>query len=297
MSSAIYIIAYHGSDPETRQKRSDNHNKQIEWWLDYDKEIEIRILAQDFTEDEYWDNPRVKYIDRLDSPTPPASARNILLNHFYDTNEQWAVFADSDAILNLHPNFTHTHINICATLRDNPDSFDDIDLFCPHNDQRPGDGAFYDKFNCVDKDYKGVDWDNDLVFDRKLTHMKGTLFFVKNNPERLLMDEYFNVHPEGTKSILGGEDDEFMVRFVMANKGTYMLRNVMLKEMTAGSTWSDTGSRKSDEALRNDRIADNYDLPSDRSKWTKFIKKNHTGYPRQLRINTSKVDNFSSLFG
>ena len=312
MSNAIYIIAYHGNDPETRQKRSDNHNKQIEWWLDYDSEIEIRILAQDFTEDEYWDNPRVKYIDRLTSPTPPASARNILLNHFYDTNEQWAVFADSDAILNLHPNFPHTHNNICATLRDNPDSFKDIDLFCPHNDQRPGDGAFYSKF-CPegehklvdregnplvrDKEYKGVDWDNELVFDRKLTHMKGTLFFVKNNPERLLMDEYFNVHPEGTKSILGGEDDEFMVRFVMSNKGTYMLRNTMLKEMTAGSTWSDTGSRKSDEALRNDRIAENYNLPSDRSKWTKFIKKNHTGYPKQLRININETDNFSNLFG
>jgi len=311
MSNAIYIIAYHGADPETRQKRSDNHNKQIEWWLDYDKEIEIRILAMDFIESEYWDNPRVKYIDRLVSPTPPASARNILLNHFYDTNEQWAVFADSDAILNLHPNFPHTHNNICATLRDNPDSFGDVDLFCPHNDQRPGDGSFYSKFcpegehklvdregNSLvrDKDYKGVDWDNDLVFDRKLTHMKGTLFFVKNNPERLLMDEYFNVHPEGTKSILGGEDDEYMVRFVMSNKGTYMLRNVMLKEMTAGSTWSDTESRKSDEALRNDRIAHNYSLPDDRSKWTKFIKKNHTGYPRQLRINVNKKDNFSSLF-
>ena len=312
MCNAIYIIAYHGSDPETRQKRSDNHNKQIEWWLDYDSEIEIRILAQDFVEDEYWDNPRVKYIDRLANPTPPAAARNILLNHFYDTNEQWAVFADSDAILNLHPNFPHTHINICATLRDNPDSFGDIDLFCPHNDQRPGDGAFYSKF-CPedndkmvdregnplvrDKEYKGVDWDNDLVFDRKLTHMKGTLFFVKNNSERLLMDEYFNVHPEGTKSILGGEDDEFMVRFVMSNKGTYMLRNIMLKEFTAGSTWSDTESRKSDEALRNDRIANNYSLPDDRSKWTSYIKKNHTGYPRQLRINVNETDTFSNLFG
>jgi hypothetical protein len=32
MSNAIYIIAYHGNDPEeTRQKRSDNHNKHC--WL------------------------------------------------------------------------------------------------------------------------------------------------------------------------------------------------------------------------------------------------------------------------
>ena len=124
----------------------------------------------------------------------------------------------------------------------------------PHNDQRPGDGAFYDKFNGVDKDYKDVDWNTEFVFDRKLTHMKGTLFFLKNNKERLMMDEYFNVHPLGTKPILGGEDDEFIVSCVMANKGTYMLRNIMLKEMTAGSTWSDTETRKDDEKMRDDYI-------------------------------------------
>jgi len=294
MCQSIYIIAYHGTDPETRQIRSDNHNRQIEWWLDYDSEIEIRILAQDFIESEYWDHPRVLYIDRLDKPIPPAGARNILLNHFYDTDEIWAVFADSDAILNLHPNFIHTHINIVDILRNHPEAFEDVDLFCPHNDQRPGDGAFYDKFNNVDPAYKDVDWQNELCFDRKLTHMKGTLFFVKNNPERLLMDEYFNVHPLGTKPILGGEDDEFMVRFVMENKGTYMLRNIMLKEFTAGSTWSDQSSRKAEEKLRDDYIAQKYNLP-ERSKWTQRIKKERTGFPKQLVIDPKKSQN-NSLF-
>ena len=50
-----------------------------------------------------------------------------------------------------------------------PEKFEDITLFSPHNDQRPGDGAFYDKFNGVDKDYKDVDWNTEFVFDRKLT--------------------------------------------------------------------------------------------------------------------------------
>ena len=119
MCNAIYIIAYHGSrdNVETRKKRSDNHNAQIDWWLNYDKQIEIRILAMDFDESEFWDNDRVRYIDRLSNPTPPASARNILFNHFYDTGDEWAIFADSDAILNLHPNFPHTHINICDIFR------------------------------------------------------------------------------------------------------------------------------------------------------------------------------------
>ena len=294
MCKAIYVIAYHGSDPDTRFKRQRNHDDQIAWWLDYDSEIEFRILAMDFLDSEYWDNPRVTYIDRLDTPIPPASARNILLNHFYDTDEEWAIFADSDAILNLHPKFKHTHRNICEDLRNHTDAFSDVDLFCPHNDQRPGDGAFYDKYNNVDPAYKNVDWNNELVFDRKLTHMKGTLFFVKNNQERILMDEYFNVHPTGSKPFLGGEDDEFMVRFVMENKGTYMLRNIMLKELTGGSTWSDTTSRKDDEKMRDDYIAEKYNLPTERGKWTQFIKKERTGYPKQLVINPSK--NTNSLF-
>ena len=298
MCNAVYIIAYHGSrqNVETRQKRSDNHSKQVEWWLNYDKQIEIRILAMDFDESEFWNDPRVYYIDRLDFPTPPASARNILFNHFYDTGDDWAIFADSDAILNHHPNFPHTHINICDILRNNPGKFEDITLFAPHNDQRPGDGAFYDKFQGVDPDYKNVDWNNDYVFDRKLTHMKGTLFFLKNNKERLMMDDYFNVHPLGTKPILGGEDDEFIVSCVMANKGTYMLRNILLKEMTAGSTWSDTETRKDDEKMRDDYIAKKHSLPQDKSKWTQFIKKERTGYPKQLRINLSKADSFADLF-
>ena len=70
MCNAIYIIAYHGSrdNVETRKKRSDNHNAQIDWWLNYDKQIEIRVLAMDFDESEFWDNSRVRYIDRLDVP-------------------------------------------------------------------------------------------------------------------------------------------------------------------------------------------------------------------------------------
>ena len=59
MCNAVYIIAYKRSrqNVETRQKRSDNHSKQVEWWLNYDKQIEIRILAMDFDESEFWNDP------------------------------------------------------------------------------------------------------------------------------------------------------------------------------------------------------------------------------------------------
>ena len=281
MCQAIYIIAYHGTDPETRQIRSDNHNKQIEFWLDYDSEIVIRILAQDFSANEYWDHPRVEYIDRLDSPIPPASARNVLLNHFYDGNEDWAIFADSDAILNLHPNFVHTHINICDILRKFPENFTDVDLFWPHWDGRPGDGAFYDKFNCIDPDYKDVDWNNYLRFDRKFGSMKGTLFFLKNNDKRIMMDESFN----GTGQIIPGEDDEFAVAMAMNNYKTYILRNIMLKEFTAGSTHAGEQSTRKAQMLKGDDIIKaKYNFKVDRASWYKNAKKSGFGMKREFII-------------
>lgn len=285
MCQAIYIIAYHGSDPETRQKRSDNHNKQIEWWLDYDDKINIRILAQDFLSDEYWDNPRITYIDRLDNPIPPAGARNILLNHFYDSDDQWAVFGDSDAILNLHPNFSHTHINICDILRTFPENFADVDLFWPHWDGRPGDGAFYDKFNNVDPAYKSVDWNTELCFDRKFGSMKGTLFFLKNNDKRIMMDETFN----GNGQLIPGEDDEFAVAMAMNNYKTYILRNIMLKEFTAGSTHAGEQSTRKAEMLKGDDIIKSkYNLPDERAKWYKTVKKNGYGFQRRLAVPLNK---------
>jgi len=292
MCNSIYIIAYHGTDPETRQIRSDNHNKQIEFWLDYDSEIVIRILAQDFSENEYWDHPRVEYVDRLDSPIPPASARNVLLNHFYDGNEDWAIFADSDAILNLHPNFVHTHINICDVLRKFPDNFKDVDLFWPHWDGRPGDGAFYDKFNCVDPAYKDIHWDTELCFDRKFGSMKGTLFFLKNNDKRIIMDTDFN----GDGKLIPGEDDEFAVAMAMNHYNTYILRNIMLKEFTAGSTHAGEQSTRKAQMLKGDAIIKaKYNLPDERGKWYKTVKQNGFGMQRRVTVPLNK-DVEESLF-
>lgn len=301
MCESLYIIAYHGNrgNNELRAKRLETHNQQIEWWLKVDPELKIKILAMDYDSDDYCNHPNVTYIGKSTHPIPPANARNILLKHFYESDEQWGAFADSDAILNYHEKFSHTHLNITKILRESGDRFKDVTLFVPHNDQRPGDGAFYDKYNCVDPEYKDVDWNNEFVFDRKLTHMKGTLFFLRNNDSTLMMDDQFSTHPTGKKAFLGGEDDEFMVNHVMNNHGTYMLRNIMLKELTTASTWSDTTDRKAEEGYRDDIIREKHNLPLDRSKWTRYIKSTHTGFKKQLRIQLNETQDeqtFNSIF-
>lgn len=294
MCNAIHIIAYHGNkdNVESRQKRLDNHNKQIDWWLNYDSELELRIVAMDFYDSEYWDNPRIKYIHRLDAPIPPADARNLLLAYFYDIGDTWGVFADSDAIMNLHPNFPHTHINICKILRDYPQNFNEVDLFWPHWDGRPGDGAFYDKYNNVDPNYCDVDWNNDLCFDRKFGSMKGTLFFLKNNSRKQMMDTSFF---DGR--VIPGEDDEFAISMAMNGYKTYILRNIMLKEFTAPSTHAGEQSSRKAEMNKGDVIIrSKWNLPDDRAKWYKHVKQNGYGMAKRLSISHKKSVTSNSLF-
>lgn len=299
MCNSIYIIAYHGKrDSDTREKRIDNHNKQIEFWLNYDEKLQIQILAMDYDENDYWNNNRVHYIDKLDTPVPPATARNVLLNHFYDTTDTWAIFADSDAILNLHPNFEHTHINIVDVLRNYSENLtgeNQVDLFWPHWDGRPGDGAFYDKFNNVDEKYIDTDWQNDLRFDRKFGSMKGTMFFLKNNEKRVLMDESFN----GAGQIIPGEDDEFAIAMAMNNYNTYILRNIMLKEFTAGSTHAGEQNTRKAEMLKGDNIIkEKYGLPDDRGKWYKRVKQDGFVMKKVIEVPLNRVNTtqFNSLF-
>lgn len=285
MCDTLYIIAYHGNDPEAKAKRLDNHNNQIDWWLKYDAKLNIRILAQSYEDTDYYKHDRVTYIS-IDEPVPPAQARNILLDEFYSSDEEWAIFADSDAILNLHPNFKHTHINICQIMRDYPSNFNHIDLFWPHWDGRPGDGAFYDKFNNVDKDYRHVDWDNELRFDRKFGSMKGTLFFLRNNEKCIMMDTSFGFD---NGKLVPGEDDEFAINMLMNGYGTYILRNIMLKEFTAPSTHAGAQNTRKEEMNKGDGIIrKKHGLPADRAKWYKRTKENGHGKQAVIEVPYTK---------
>ena len=75
----------------------------------------------------------------------------------------------------------------------------------------------------------------------------------------------------------------------MANKGTYMLRNIMLKEMTAGSTWRILKLVKMMKKCVMIILQRKYNLSNDKSKWTQFIKKERTGY-QQLRVNLEQTE-------
>lgn len=263
-----YIISYFGSRdfPEARQVRVDNHRKQIEFWQEFCPNMKITILSQDYNENEYLEG--CEYIKHTGDLLTPGKARNVLLKKFYNEDSQdWALMMDNDAILKIHPEFSHTGMNICDVLTNYPENFEGIDLFMPHWDGRPGDGAFKDKYNNIDPKYKNIDWQNEMCFDRKFASCKGTIFFLRKLDKQIYYNEEFT-YVDG--KLIVGEDDFFALEVAMNGYKTFMLRNIILKEFTSPSTHAGAQNTRKEEMLKGDNIFRKvYGFPEGRAKWYK----------------------------
>ena len=275
MNVKAYIISYFGShdNPEARSIRVENHRQQIAYWQEHCPEMQIQVLAQDYQADEYL--PGVEYVSH--KKVAPAKARNVLLENFYaDNTHEWALFMDNDAILKEHVEFPHTGINICNVLTQYPENFEGVDLFFPHWDGRPGDGAFKDKYNNLDKNYLNVKWNEELCFDRKFGSMKGTMFFLRKNDAKIMFKEEFDFVDE---QLVVGEDDFFALECAMNGYGTYILRNIMLKEFTSPSTHAGAQNTRKAEMDKGDKIFSRiYGLPASRGQWYKYVGRRYGIY-------------------
>jgi len=281
MNVKAYIISYFGSKdkPEERQVRVENHKQQIDFWKAYCPEMQIQVLAQDYNEDEFIEG--VEYVVHKGDLLTPGQARNVLLENFYSdvdfrNNHEWALFMDNDAVLKSHDQFYHTRMNICKVLENFPDNFEGVDLFFPHWDGRPGDGAFKDKYRNLDKNYINVKWDRELCFDRKFGSMKGTMFFLRRNEQRVKFNEKFT-YIDG--NLLVGEDDFFALECAMKGLKTYILRNILLKEYTSPSTHAGAQNTRKAEMDKGDKIfREAYGLPESRGQWYKYVGRRYGIY-------------------
>lgn len=267
----VYIISFNGErGSDVRQQRFEFHNDQVERWLAYSPQAEVNILAMEYDDTDFIHNPRVKYVDKLDTKLPIAEARNVLLNHFYDSNDEWAVFCDNDGYIHLHDKFPHTHIDMLSILETYPQNFEGIDLFFPHWAGRPGDGAFYDLYDNTKSNEEITDWNNELLFEWNYARMKGTVFFLRNHKERTQMSTKFNVQG----ATIPGEDDEFALHMTLQNKGVYILRNIQLGEFNVPSTHHEgaQNTRLLEMAKGDDITKQIHNIPFDRDKWKRWLK-------------------------
>ena len=233
--SRIYIISWFGNS-DIRDKRVEYHNKQIEWAKSHN--LDIFVLAQHYNKDEYRDD--VTYID-FEYPAGmnlliPGTARNVCLEHFYASDENFAIFADNDAVLYDGPQHCDGKDFVEKFNAVPLDYFSEVDLFVPLNPRKM-------PFTKTITDNQQL-FDNNFVFHRN-PDAKGSLFCLKNmrlhynNP--IYFDDAFD-NRDGTFTPMG--DVDFGLNFLSQGYSSYMLHNIILKEFAVNlSTWTGRDER------------------------------------------------------
>lgn len=221
----IYIISWFGKDSALANKRRKIHQAQLDWCAKHN--LHPVIFAQEYEESDYVTGPT--YIKNTSPVLHPGPARNRLLQHFYQTDDDFAVFADNDGILyeDAQHGDSANYIEIMRQL--SVDDFFSIDVINPLNPAR----AAFNKELATDI-YK-----THLVY-RKTNRVKGTLFFVKNVKKHKQTELYFDeVIFNDNGRMLPGEDTEFGVAALMQGLGCYYTYCAIVNELaTTCSTWA-----------------------------------------------------------
>ena len=227
----IYIISWFGKDPALREKRQQKHKIQLEWCWAHN--LHPVVFAQEYADEDFVDN--VTYIKNTGPLLMPGPARNQLLKHFYESTNDFGVFADNDGVLyeSVQHGDSAQYVEIMRKLP--IDDYAAVDLIDPVNPAR-------------------IPFSDEITTDIYKTHLvyyrtnkvKGTLFFIKNlkkhkNTELYFDEQLFNDNGK----MLPGEDTEFAIAASMQGFGCYYTYNAIVKELAPkDSTWTSTNEHK-----------------------------------------------------
>lgn len=233
----IYIISWFGNrdDTDLRTKRKEFHLRQIEWCKSHN--LEIIVYAQDYDEDDYVKD--VTYIKNTGDLLPPGHARNKLLEHYYKTDDDFAVFADNDCVLYELPQHKDS-IDFVERMRKlDMAEFDSIGLIVPLN---PARTAF-------SQDIGKAIYDDNYTF-RRYARVGGGLLFVKNLQKHAKLTPYFDEGNFGFEDgeVLPGEDSDFAYSLWKLGHGAYMTNHAIMHEYgRSNSTWIQDDSKRYDK--------------------------------------------------
>lgn len=260
-----FIINWFGTDDKIKSARRKYHTNQIDWLVE--KGLDATIFPQEYEQSDY--DVRVKYIEHsYNHVLFPGEARNELLNIFYDSDEDYAIFADSDSILWNDDKHLDSKDFIDIFNNIPMKELSDIDLIVPvAPNEEPFNSFWNDNRELVA---------NNLVFERKPC-IKGSLFILKNLNKhyrtKLFFDtENFAKIENDQRKMIAGEDNDFSLNLLKNGFGSYVCRNIVLKEFASlnNSTWS------------NNNIS-NYGKP--REIWSRKYGLSERGYKEIYKTN------------
>ena len=96
MSVYIGVISYLPDDIK-RTKRLQASRTQIEWLHKLFNNEKIIVVAQNYNDTDYLDDPLIEYI-KYDKGIGAGNARNVILERFYNSDKDWLFICDDDTI-------------------------------------------------------------------------------------------------------------------------------------------------------------------------------------------------------
>lgn len=252
-----YIISYFGKNNNTQHTRQALHYQQLCCLLEQPGIEHIHILAQDYANTNIItkpknflaiDHPRITY--HHTGQMYPSQARNRLMDIFYASGKNWALFADNDAIID--PRF-HGR-DIIHTIEYNTEWLTkNVDVLVPMSPRHQAFNSYLEQ-----EMHKGNL--NTHTPIKKENYCKTTLFFMKNQQAVGKAPIYFD---EELKEL---EDFEYQGR-VLANGGViYQLQAVIMGDMGISeehSTLFEQKDRKANFETVKEKIYKRYFDPAD----------------------------------
>lgn len=255
MNIEIFVISWFGRD-EIREKRKELHQKQIDWFHEKWPDINVNIFAQEYENNEYLKNVNYiknSYVDILS----PGAARNELLKYFYNSNVDFGLFFDNDAVLYDHGDGS----GFLNLFQANFKKYNDIDCFFPINPAMKG----FKDMHATDK------FQNNHVFYRNL-QLKGTMFGLRN------IKKYYDLELFMIPEMPTSEDVEFAHQLLVNNLSCYEFQNIVLKDFAAHHSTLNNSGVSDKEWLGNQRKIET-------SPWKNFITEKYKPYGMKLNKN------------
>lgn len=238
----VNIISYFGQG-DMRPLRLKYHQQQIDWFLSKGfSTADIRISYRDYKPEEFIDG-----ITYTSKPTTGiqgiVDGRNEMLEEFYASDDDWAMFCDNDTVLD-----DRNKGDIISELRYG-NMFGNIGIFTPINPATPGRGAF-------NKVWETDPVDTHWCFKRGTT--SGKMMFIKNVKKYTGTSLYFSHYPAGEDIIFGYE-------FAKIGLAPMWCHNVVINEFAKKAsdemTWkddADTTSRSVYSDIYKKTAVDNF---------------------------------------
>lgn len=165
MSFGAFIISFADKDPAKRAARFEVHNIQLDDWL-AKTDINIHVVAMNYEEADFRQDPRIIY--HVTEPRKCSAARHEAFRLFYETDYDWGVIMDNDAMLYSAPQHNSSY-NIIEEMRDHLEDYRELGIFFPINPAKsPFTALLADDLH-----------QSSHVFRRNMD-LKGSLMFVKN---------------------------------------------------------------------------------------------------------------------